>query len=173
MRSVITHSITLPSLYLRQSSFSNPSVASPTSQFILQPFFRFSYVKSSSLNSPGELPMVDPVCTCGISTLCKFQSRKLIFHTFLWDWLRTLLLWTSHMLYCMLLEWGKEACVTGLRWKPVVLFLLNVRHRWWRRNVSCSVAVCAVWARASRRIRLLSAQPPSRPLALPLLAPDN
>ena len=28
-----------------------------TSQFILQPFFRFSYVKSSSLNSLGEPPM--------------------------------------------------------------------------------------------------------------------
>ena len=42
-------------LYLRHTSFSNPSVASPTSQFILQSFFRFSYVTSSSLNSPGEL----------------------------------------------------------------------------------------------------------------------
>ena len=52
---VTTHSPTLPSLYLRHSSFSNPPVASPTSQFILQPFFRFSYVTSSSLNSPGEL----------------------------------------------------------------------------------------------------------------------
>ena len=48
------HSPTLTSLYLRPSSFSNPSIASPTSQFILQPFFRFSYVKRSSLNSPGE-----------------------------------------------------------------------------------------------------------------------
>ena len=54
---VTTHSPTLPSLYLRHSSFSNPSVASPTWQFILQPFFRFSYVTSSSLNSPGEPPM--------------------------------------------------------------------------------------------------------------------
>ena len=26
-------------------------------QFILQPFFRFSYITSSSLNSPGEPPM--------------------------------------------------------------------------------------------------------------------
>ena len=51
---VTTHSRTLPSLYLRHSSFSNPSVPSPTSQFILQPFFRFSCVTSSSLNSPGE-----------------------------------------------------------------------------------------------------------------------
>ena len=55
---ITTHSPTLPSLYLRHSSFSNPSVASPTSQFILQPFFRFSYVTSPSLNSLGEPPMV-------------------------------------------------------------------------------------------------------------------
>ena len=52
-----THFLTLPSLYVRHSSFSNPSVVSPTSQFILQPVFRFSYVTSSSLNSPGEPPM--------------------------------------------------------------------------------------------------------------------
>ena len=54
---VTNHSPTLPSHYLRHSSFSNPFVASPTSQFILQLFFRFSYVTSSSLNSPGEPPM--------------------------------------------------------------------------------------------------------------------
>ena len=53
-----THSPTLPSLYLHHSSFSNPSVTSPMSQFILQPFFCFSYVTSSSLNSPGGLPMI-------------------------------------------------------------------------------------------------------------------
>ena len=52
---------TLPSLYLRHSSLSNPSVASSTSQFILQPFFRFSYVTSSSLNSPGE-PSMKKLC---------------------------------------------------------------------------------------------------------------
>ena len=39
---VTAHSPTLPSFYLRDSSFSNSSVASPTSQLILQPFFRFS-----------------------------------------------------------------------------------------------------------------------------------
>ena len=55
---ITTHSLTLPSLHLRHSSFSNPFVASLTSQFILQPFFRFSYVTSSSLNSPGEPPML-------------------------------------------------------------------------------------------------------------------
>ena len=47
----------LPSLYLRHSSFSNPSVAWPTSQFNLKPFFRFSYVTVSSLMSPGEPPI--------------------------------------------------------------------------------------------------------------------
>ena len=57
--SFTTHSPTLQSLYLRHSSFSNPSVASSTSQFIIQPFFRFSYVTSSSLNSPGESPIRD------------------------------------------------------------------------------------------------------------------
>ena len=45
---VTSHSPTLPSLYLRHSSFSNPSVVSPTSQFILQPIFRFSYITNSS-----------------------------------------------------------------------------------------------------------------------------
>ena len=51
------HSPTFPSLHLRHNSFSNPSVALPTLQLILQPFFRFSYVRNSSLNSPGESPM--------------------------------------------------------------------------------------------------------------------
>ena len=51
---VTAHSPTLPSLYLSHSSFFNPSVASPTSQFILQPFFRFSYVTGFLLTSPGE-----------------------------------------------------------------------------------------------------------------------
>ena len=54
---VTSHSPILPSLYLCHSSFSNPSVASSTSQFILQSFFRFFYVTSSSLNLPGEPPL--------------------------------------------------------------------------------------------------------------------
>ena len=66
---VTTHSPSLPSLYLRHNSFSNSSVASPKSQFILQPFFRFSYVTSSSLNSPGEPPMIE---TLIIQPLCHF-----------------------------------------------------------------------------------------------------
>ena len=54
---VTTHSPTLPSPYQRHSSFSNPSVASPTSQLILEPFFRFSYISGSSLTSLGGPPM--------------------------------------------------------------------------------------------------------------------
>ena len=54
---ITVHSPTIPLLYLRHSSFSNPSVASPTSQLILQLFFHFSYVTGSSLMSPGESPM--------------------------------------------------------------------------------------------------------------------
>ena len=54
---VTAHSPTLPSLYLRHNSFSNPSVASLTSQLILQPFYRFSYGTGFSLTSPAELPM--------------------------------------------------------------------------------------------------------------------
>ena len=55
---VTTHSPTLSSLHLRHSSFSNPSVASPTSQLILEPFRCFTYVTSSSLTSYGEPPVV-------------------------------------------------------------------------------------------------------------------
>ena len=54
---VTSHSPTLPSLYLRHSSFSNRFVDSPTSQLILQPFFRFSYVRGSWLTSAGEPSM--------------------------------------------------------------------------------------------------------------------
>ena len=42
------HSPTFPSLHLRHSSFSNPSVALPKSQLILQPFRCFTYVTAHS-----------------------------------------------------------------------------------------------------------------------------
>ena len=80
---VTTHSPTLPSLYLRHSSCSNPSVALPTSQFNLQPFFRLSYVTSSSLNSPGEPPMRH-----NTSFDCKQKSGKLHFEVRSPRWLR-------------------------------------------------------------------------------------
>ena len=43
-----TYSPTLPSLYLCHSSFSIPSIALPTSQLILQPFCCFTYVTDHS-----------------------------------------------------------------------------------------------------------------------------
>ena len=73
---VTTHSPTLPSLYLRHSSFSNPSVALPTSQFILQPFFRFSYVTSSSLNNDqssfSNLSVTSPTSQLILQPFCRF-----------------------------------------------------------------------------------------------------
>ena len=42
----------MTSLYLRHSSFSNPSIALPTSQLILQPFRRFTYVTARSPTLP-------------------------------------------------------------------------------------------------------------------------
>ena len=63
---VTTHSPTLPSLTYVTSSFSNPSVASPTSQLILQPLFRFSYVTGSSLTSPGKPPMFSTSVLCSV-----------------------------------------------------------------------------------------------------------
>ena len=49
------HSPTFPSLHLRHNSFSNPSVALPTSQLILQPFRCFTYVTA---HSPTLLPLL-------------------------------------------------------------------------------------------------------------------
>ena len=47
------HSPTFPSIHLRHNLFSNRSVASPTSQFILQPFRHFTYVKTHSPTLPS------------------------------------------------------------------------------------------------------------------------
>ena len=92
---VTAHSPTLPSLYLRHSSFSNSSIASPTSQLILQSF-RFSYVTGSSLTSPGEQPMgwnwpdrnflvvrkdgPQYYCQCWLHALCFVFWEKLLWH---------------------------------------------------------------------------------------------
>ena len=46
------HSPNLPLLHLHHSSFSNPSVASPTSQLILQSFQCFTYITAHSLILP-------------------------------------------------------------------------------------------------------------------------
>ena len=69
---VTAHSPTVPLLYLCHNSFSNPSVASPTSQLILQPFFCFSYITGSSLTSPGEVPMVCLAVVNGYSTYTEY-----------------------------------------------------------------------------------------------------
>ena len=76
---VKTHSPTLPSLYLRHSLFSNPSVASPTSQFILQPLFRFFCDTSSSLKSRGEPPMPATRVSFPAGTDFKFLSWGWVF----------------------------------------------------------------------------------------------
>ena len=47
------HSQTFPSLYLRHSSFSNLSLASPTSRLILQHFRHFTYVTAHSPTLPS------------------------------------------------------------------------------------------------------------------------
>ena len=47
------HVLTLLSPHLRQSSFSNPSVASSTSQLILKPFRRFTFVTAHSATLPS------------------------------------------------------------------------------------------------------------------------
>ena len=58
-RYVIFHiGATLSSLHLRHSSFSNPSVVSPTSHLILQLFRSFTYVTSTSPTSSCEPPMI-------------------------------------------------------------------------------------------------------------------
>ena len=44
----LAHSPTFPSLHLSHKSFSNPSVALPMPQLILQPFRRFTYVTAHS-----------------------------------------------------------------------------------------------------------------------------
>ena len=47
------HSPSFPSLHLRHSLFSNPSVALPMSQLILQPFRCFTYVTAHSPTLPS------------------------------------------------------------------------------------------------------------------------
>ena len=67
---------TIPSLDLRHSSVSNSSVVSPTSQLVLQPFFRFSYVTGCSLTSPDEPSMLQGVPFYGNNSL-RWHDRAL------------------------------------------------------------------------------------------------
>ena len=52
------HSPTLLLLHQHHSSFSNPSISSPMSQVILQPFQCFTYFTSTSPTSHDEPPMI-------------------------------------------------------------------------------------------------------------------
>ena len=73
------HSPTFPSLHLCHNSISNPSIALSTSQLILQPFFHFSYIGSSSLNSPGEPPMLLTVHSNILTTMKNFLKNIVLF----------------------------------------------------------------------------------------------
>ena len=75
-----------PSLYLRHSSFPNPSLALPTSQLILQPFLCFTYVTAHSptLLSPLLRHRIftyvtwraaHDLCDCVNNGFISFQSR--------------------------------------------------------------------------------------------------
>ena len=73
------HSPTFPSLHLHHSSFSNPSVALPTSQLILQPFCCFAY---------SQLILHSFCCftyvTAHSPTLLSLLQRHRIFTYFTW-----------------------------------------------------------------------------------------
>ena len=57
---ITVYSPTLPSLYLRHSSFPNPSVASPTSQLIFQPFCPPLWVRRQHARLSRSGPGFDP-----------------------------------------------------------------------------------------------------------------
>ena len=59
------HSPTFPSLHLRRNSFSNPSVALPTSQLILQPFRCFIYV---TVHSPIILSLLSSFSNLSVTS---------------------------------------------------------------------------------------------------------
>ena len=65
---ITAHFGTLQSLYLHHSSFSKPSVASSTSQLILQPFFLFSY----ELCSFSNLSITSPMSQLILQLFCRF-----------------------------------------------------------------------------------------------------
>ena len=69
------HSPTFPSLHLHHNSFSNPSIALPTSQLILQPFFRFSYVRGFHLRHLASRPWGFPIIAWNINALGWTYSR--------------------------------------------------------------------------------------------------
>ena len=78
---VTAHSPNFPSLHLRRSSFSNPSVTLPTSQLILQPFRCFSYITTHSPtllslllrhSSFSNLSVTSPMSKLILQPFCRF-----------------------------------------------------------------------------------------------------
>ena len=129
---ITAHSPTLLLLYLRQSSFSNPSVASPMSQFILQPFFCFSYVTGSSLTSRGELPMFSwnvIIFVCHrISSISfkhglrRWACRELIIR----KWRRSFRLNTVNSLRA---EWREQCCLGKCHSVSPIIFIIIHLYR--------------------------------------------
>ena len=98
---VTTHSPTFPSLHLRHSSFSNPSVILPMSLHILQPFHCFTYVTVHSL------------------TVLSLLLRHKLFSSF------SKLSVTSHTSQLILQPFR---CFTYVRAHSPTLSLLHLRH---------------------------------------------
>ena len=79
-----THSPTLPSLYLCHSSLSNPSVASPTSQFISNPSFASPASQALQLIHLASRPCTDLMClSCGIHSVYVSNSGEIVILLFL------------------------------------------------------------------------------------------
>ena len=79
-----------------ESELSNPSVVSPTSQLILQPFFRFSYVTGSSLTLPSELPIIKIKIITGQLELILQPFRHFTYVTTHFPTLRRFIYVTAH-----------------------------------------------------------------------------
>ena len=89
---VTAHSPTFPLLHVRHSSFSNPSIASRTSQFFLQPFCCFTYItvlsptllllhlRHSSFSNPS---VASPMSQFFLQPFCCFTYIAVLFPTLL------------------------------------------------------------------------------------------
>ena len=71
---VTAHSPTFPSLHLCHNSFSNPSVALPTSQLILQPFHHCTYVTTHSPTLPSLYLRHSSFSNLSVTSLCSFSN---------------------------------------------------------------------------------------------------
>ena len=94
------------------SSFSNPSVASPTSQLILQTFFRFSYVTGSSLTSPGEPPMKQTVLLTSLnySRYHRYHKRTAMYCNYIVRDILNIAIF-SHRYGALPCGWKSKSCI--------------------------------------------------------------